>query len=330
VQEEQLRQDLAGLADDDILALCYAFKSKTARLRLYLDVMRRRGGQRAQFASCLICFDLARQGDASFQREFLFLADTVRQLAQDKKLVETLIGTDDYLRFIWELCQASLDQMNASRAEFGGEVPVADETLATQAFAPDDHQEDLGSIELLDDADFDDFGIATDDATLWRRFDDAVEAFLGGVVGMPVYDVDAGFRVKNNRDIERIERFLHELESLRELVPPARGFRALALLFFGTSMRSKGLFGGINERKQELLREGVQEFVVSGLDVWEIAGVLGPMHAAPDVWPRIAEVLLDYVRWMAQFPGEAATGVSAYDPVARQVDGTAHLAGVDP
>ena len=301
--EEQLRQEVAGLADDEILALCYAFKGKNARLRLYIDVLRRRGGQRAQFAACLICFDLARQGDPSFQREFIFLADTIRALAANAGLVAALLGGDDYLTFIWELCQAALAEMDPLEAA----EPIAG---VGEPSAP------LAEIDLLGDADFQDFGVATDDGTLWRRFDDAVEGFLGGVVGLPVYERGAGFRLANSKDVERIETFLARLESLRDAVPPARGFRALVLLFYGTQLRSRGLFGTVNTRKQQVLREGLREFASSGLDVWEIAGVLGPMHAGNDVWERIAEVLLDYLRWQSLNPNKTGAAIDAYDPVA--------------
>ena len=299
-QEEQLRQEIAGLADDEILALCYAFKGKAARLRLYIDVLRRRGGQRAQFAACLICFDLARQGDPSFQREFIFLADTMRELAANQGLVTALLSGDDYLSFIWELCQAALAEMDPLEA---AEAPTV------QPAGP------LAELDLLRDADFQDFGVATDDSTLWRRFDDAVEGFLGGVMGLPVYERGAGFRLANSKDVERIETFLSRLDSLRDAVPPARGFRALVLLFYGTQLRSRGLFGTVNSRKQQLLRDGIREFITSGLDVWEIAGVLGPMHAGADVWERIAEVLLDYLSWQSLNPRQAASGMDAYDPV---------------
>ena len=305
--EEQLRFEVAGLADADILALCYAFKNKTARLRLYLDVLRKRGGERAQFASCLICFDLARQGDVSFQREFAYLADTVRALADKRELTQSLIGDDEYLIFIWDLCQESLREM--------------DPRVEADQIAIDAEELDMGSIELLSDADFQDIEVpdamSADESMLWRRFDDAVEHFLGGTVGVPVYDADSGFRLDNNRDIERIERFLLELESLRDIVPPARGFRALLLLFYGAHLRSKSLFGGINERKQELLREGLREFTLSGTDVFEIVGVMSPLHASDAAWEKITEVLLDYSNWLLTEPDKARDGLQNYDPVRR-------------
>src|SRR5690606_10654000 len=105
---------------------------------LYLDILRRRGGERAQFACCLLCFDLARQGDATSQREFVYLADTMRQLAQNTELVDALTLHDPYLTYVWELCQAQLEEMDP-RFAGGAPEPVAE--------APA-----VGELDLLSDA----------------------------------------------------------------------------------------------------------------------------------------------------------------------------------
>lgn len=305
--EDQLLSEVAGLAVEEILALCYAFKASTARLRLYSNALRRRGGERAQFASCLICFDLARQGDETAQLEFRFLSDTMRSLATDTGLVQSLVGTDDYLIFVWELCQAQLTEMDP-RFDASTE-PLTLETNATMA-----------EVALLSDDDFDDFVISVDDARMWRRFDEAVEAFLGGTVGIPVYDPTSGFRLHNGRDVSRVERFLQELDSLRGYIPLSRGFRALTLIFYGTHMRSKSVFGTINAKKQAVLRDGIDEFVKSGPAVWEVVGVLSPLHAPDDVLERFNDLLTDYIVWLAEKPEHIEKGVTAYDPVGRLLE----------
>ncbi|MBI3180304.1 MAG: hypothetical protein HYZ27_11625 [Deltaproteobacteria bacterium] len=180
----------------------------------------------------------------------------------------------------------------------------------------------MANVELLSDEDFADlldFEIAVEDTTLRIHLDQAVEEFLGGEVGMPVYDPEAGFRLTTSADVERVERFLQQLDSLRNVVPLSRGFRALALLFYGTHMRSKSLFGAPNQRKQALLRAGIAEFVVSGPQVWEVVGILSPLHAEDDVWTKVAEILLDYMRWLALYPDQAQEGVAAYDAVGRML-----------
>ncbi|MFC1610153.1 hypothetical protein ACFL6C_04295 [Myxococcota bacterium] len=304
--EELWRKEVAGLAVDEILALCYAFQHKLERLRLYLDVLRRRGGQRAQFASCLICFDLARQGEASFQQEFTILADTMRQLACDEQFVTGLMGDDPYLEFLWELCQAQLAEID----------PRFEPSLLPEPV------EEVASVDLFSEADFaefEDLAIGVDDSELWLRFDQAVEDFLGGEVGVPVYDPESGFRVKSTRDVERVERFVLELDSLRDFIPMARGFRALVLLFYGTHMRSKSLFGVINKRKQSLLREGLREFINAGQQLWEVAGVLSSLHTTDDVWDKISDIIIDYLQWIRMAPDEARGGPESYDAVGRLV-----------
>ncbi|MEM6732160.1 MAG: hypothetical protein AAF658_11430 [Myxococcota bacterium] len=312
---ERLVAEVMGLGVDDILALCYSFRNTGDRLRLYVDVLRRRGGQRAQFASCLICFDLARQGDASFQTEFVLLADTMRELAAKEDFVGSLVGDDPYLGFIWELCEAQLDDMDPRLA---GEALV-DHTPVIAELAD---TETLVSFDLLSDDDFgdDDFNITVENAELWREFDEAVEMFLGGTVGVPVYDPDAGFRLHNSRDIERVERFIKTLDSLREFVPLARGFRALALLFYGTHLRSKSLFGALNQRKQGLLQAGLEEFSVSAEEVWKVAGVFSSLHAAPDAWHRIVDVIADFVAWQGESKENLDGGATGYDAVGRLVE----------
>jgi hypothetical protein len=304
--EEQLRKEVAALAVDEILALCYSFQHKLARLRLYLDVLRKRGGERAQFASCLICFDLARQGEESFQKEFTFLADTMRTLGQNESMTSNLVGEDPYLSFLWELCQAQLEDMDP-RFE-GGDLTREIEVASVDLLSDEDFGDELG-----------DLTVALDDQKLWMRFDQAVEDFLGGEVGVPIYDPEAGFRVKSSRDVERVEAFALELESLRDLIPIARGFRALVLLFYGTHMRSKSLFGTINKRKQVLLRDGLTEFIAAGPQLWEVAGVLGPLHTGADVWNKVSDLIIDYLQWIAVHPDEARAGVEGYDAVGRLV-----------
>ena len=317
---DQLVKEVMGLAVDDILALCYSFQHtgashrSTDRLRLYVDVLRRRGGQRAQFASCLICFDLARQGETSFQTEYALLADTMRTLASNEGFVSSLIGEDPYLSFVWELCEAQLEEMDP-RLE--GEA-LLDQTPGLTDLG---EVETLVTFDLLSDDDFvDDFDITIENASMWREFDEAVERFLGGTVGVPVYDPASGFRLHNSRDIERLEQFIQPLDSLREFVPLARGFRAIALLFYGTHLRSKSLFGTLNPRKQALLQAGLEEFIQSAEDVWRVAGVFGQLHAAPDAWYRIVDVIADFVAWKASDPANMDKPASEYQAVERLLE----------
>lgn len=308
--EKILRHEVQGLADDDILALCYAFQHRADRLRLYLDVLRGRGGERAQFAACLIGYDLARQGDTVMQQEFILLSSTMLALSQKPHFVETLIGEDAYLSFIWELCQEALSTLSqASHVQDPAH-------LAANVVAHDrqNNHAPINHVNLLSDQDFDNFELSADDAVIWRQFDEAVETFLGGVPGVPMYDLNAGFRYQTPHIQDRVQRFLNVLGSVRAHVPPARGFRALTLLFYGTHMRSRSLFGARNSLRQQMLLEGIEEFLESGPEVASIAGVLGPMHADPDVWPKIIAVLQHYAAWLAQRPDANAAQLSQYEP----------------
>lgn len=305
VAAAQLLEEVAGLADEEILALCYVRRGPPERLWLYMNALRRRPGRRAQFASCLICFDLAREGDVACQGEFLLLAGTMRALAGDGDLAHELVGDDPYLGFVWDLCRASLEEAEDSAA---AAVLVPPTLLAGQAMA------ELNLLSEQDLPELGDWHAAADTEALWRRFDDAVEAYLGGTVGVPMYDGAAGFRLHGSRDLQRLEQFVQRLESLAEQVPPARGFYALALLFYGSQMRSRTLFGSVNQRKQEVLRAGIAQFIVHANDVHAVAGVLGEMHADADAWPRIATILLAYVRHLARGPTQARAGVAGFSP----------------
>jgi hypothetical protein len=301
--EDLLRQEASGLAVDDILALCYSLQQKQLhrRLRLYMDVLRRSGGERAQFASALICFDLARQGDATAQLEFGFLADTMRNLAAKDGLVEQLVEGDRYLSYVWGLCRAQLADMELPFVEVDAEPrSVASVDLISEA----DLEENLPDLEI-------------DDAVMRERFEDALDAFLGGVSGLPIFDAEAGFRLHGGRDTQRVEAFLRELDSVRDFVRLARGYRALALLFYGTHMRSRSIFGVVNARKQEILRAGLAEFVESGAVLTQIAGVLNPLHADSEVWGKVAEVIYDYVGYCLAEPEAAKAGLENYDAVGR-------------
>ena len=315
---DRLRAEVGQLAVDEILALCYSFQQKPARLRLYLDVLRRRGGQRAQFASCLLCFDLARQGDTALQHDFVFLAGAIRDLARDEAFVESMVGDDPYLSFIWDLLAAQLEEMDARF-----------ETEHTVQTTLPETTEEIGALDLLSDADLadelGDFSLDVDEPALRAAFEHSVDNFLGKVPGIPAYDPSCGFRLQNRHDIERTERFLLELESLRGPVPLARAYRALVLLAYGTHMRSKSLFGAVNERKQRMLREGLDEWLGCVEQLWQIIGVL-QMHGERSMWLKIAEVITDFVHWNAyREPGDARP--RDYPAVERQIERDRHRGG---
>ena len=309
--EKALRTELALLEVEEVLALCYSFTSKPQRMMLYMDALRQKGGQRAQFAACLICFDLAQQGNSTLQREFGLLAGTVRDISIDRQMVQQLLGQDPYLNFVWEQLEG---QINAMDSRFPTEHTV--EPLALTPI------EDIAKLDLLSDDDFSDGLDALDAAPnhvqITRAYTQAVDRFLGKNPSAPVYHPHAGFRLKNRKDVERIEQFLLELDSMRSIVPHARAMRSLTLLFYGTHSRSKSFFGTINERKQYLLREGLRGYLQSGAELMQIAGIIKSLHSKPTAWDKILEVLIDYTHWCHRFT-ENLEDIDQYDAVERQI-----------
>lgn len=307
---ELLKREVSQLPVNEILALCYTFAQKPERLRLYLDVLRSRGGQRAQFAACLICFDLARQGDVALQREFVFLAGAIKDLALNQAFVEALLEDDPYLTFIWELMLAQLEEMDQRFATDAAVEPAptpATEVATLDLFAEEDLELELG-----------DFAIEVDEARLRQQFHTAVDTFLGKIAHYPAYHPHGGFRLGHRGDTERMDTFLQQLDSLREVVPNAGAFRALTLLYYGTHMRSKSLFGRLNERKAALLREGLREFERSGQQMWQVASVI-QTHGQPHAWEKMVEVMLDYTHWRLYHPAPQFT-LEQYPVVERQVE----------
>jgi hypothetical protein len=309
--EQELTLQLSRLEVEEILALCYAFTSKNHRMLLYMNALRQKGGERSQFAACLICFDLARQGNESLQKEFTYLAGTVRDVSTNNEVVQQLLGTDPYLEFVWGMLKVQLDNMDQ---RFENEHSVASPHLISTA--------DISNIDLISDADFNDevegFDISGDPQRVFETYQEALDRFLGKDPFMPAFHPSAGFRLNNRKDAERLEQFLLELDSLRDISPPARAMRSLVLLFYGTHIRSKNFFGTINERKQFLLREGLREFRQSGKEIWEASSTIQPMHAKTIAWEKILEVLTDYVYWCSK-ENHRIEAIEKYDAVGRQI-----------
>jgi hypothetical protein len=95
---EQWIAELRALETPELLALCLTMHGSRQRMRLYLTLLRIRMGVWAQLASCLVCFDLARQGAELAQREFSALAPTIVELARDPTLTADLLARAPFLR----------------------------------------------------------------------------------------------------------------------------------------------------------------------------------------------------------------------------------------
>ena len=300
------RSAVIDLTVQEILQLCYGLYDSEERFWLYLDELRRRSSRQALLASCILCYDLARRKNPRARREFAYLAGTMRDLARDKTLTDNVIGEDPYLLEIWNLVRAHLINW--------------DPRVPAEALEPTTVK--VGFLPLLSDADFLDHGFQQNleeqqnDGN--RRLQNALNIFLGCDPSIPFMDPNAGFKLQTSADIERVEEFVRELTTLERIVPLARGFKALILLFYATHLRSKNIFGSINERKEELMRQGLDAFIRYGHDFWDVVGVLEPLHENPGVWNKIADLLLDYCDWLST--NESSEEALSYTAVERLLE----------
>lgn len=153
---EALVAGLEALDTPEVLALCQRFSRQTERLALYLEVLRRRTGSRAQLAAALVCFDLARQGAPAAQRELTALLPTLRELARDVRLVGTLLGEDPYLVRLWDDVVETLVQADPREglAELEAELEAAARAASGTGGLPElellSAEELAGTGELLD------------------------------------------------------------------------------------------------------------------------------------------------------------------------------------
>lgn len=292
--QDPFTQELELLDVDEILGICYGLRAHPARIRMYLNILRKRGGVRAQFGCCLLAYDLARQGDKAMAQEFSLLANTLRHLMQDTALVDELVGTSDYLRFVWDLCLQSLQESE--------EEPLV--SSFSSATSPSSGEVEL-ELDLFDETELASFDVQLDpnSEALWRQFNKALSAFLGIVDDGPMVLPQHGFKLGADAK-SRLASFIQHLVAIEHAIPPARGFLAFARLFLADNMRSKSLFGQRNKERDAMLEAGLDGFIAHGEDLWQIAAVLDGVHADAKAWPKVVARLYDFVSWLAQQPPE--------------------------
>ncbi len=306
---QEWHDEISALPVEEILGLCYAFQTNKERLVLYLDVMRGKGGPKAQFASTLICFDLARQGLESFQREFSALAPTMFELAENAELVESLIGGNDYLTFIWDLCQAQLEELKESEPSIDDltSMSAGDDSMATINLLDD----------VLDDDDFLDLDFSQNEETMLKNFQWAVGDFLGWDVDSYKFDTDKGYRIHGKKDIARTEKFIQELDSVRAFIPRAESMRAVAMLFLGAHLNERDFWGRVNNQRLELLKEAMEIFNNNPQPFFEYTPALMGQFADNDTWTKVLHTLMHYVRWnyFHRADGPNPLPTDFYDPL---------------
>lgn len=288
---EALRQSLEGLETSDLLALGARFTRDTERLILYLEVLRGRAGPKAQLAACLICFDLARQGHAPSQQDFLGLIPTFRALAQDPVLVEDLLGGDAHLLKLWQDSQKAIETDDPRE---GGDGIEASAPLA-------------GEIDLISDLDIDvDLGSYIDasrKAEHAKAFARIVAKKLGYDLENGILPTTSGLAMDGAKDIDEVEDFLREASLFAQSVPLARGLGGLGYLFLATHLRRHRLFGKPNRRRQDALRAGLLNLPADDPQPWVEAAALFEEEGSGVVarFQKVSELLLDYLAFCSRF-----------------------------
>ncbi len=230
-----LAEAASWLDVEEILDLCFAFSRDPMRLLVYLDVLRKKGGQKSQAAACLICFDLARRGDARFESEFLGLVPVMAAFSGDEGTsasLEGLLGESVYLRELWGDLEARL-RSSDQRAEI--DLDADGDMVELSLFDEDD----LLEIELDQHDD-----ISSDHEAQLRLSLSAlerlypVEVALGGLYGSSS-SARGGLFADTRADMARLEDVRESALSLSEAVPAAGEMLPVVDLFLAAHLRAK-------------------------------------------------------------------------------------------
>ncbi len=292
VGRDELRAELRALETPELLALCARFARDPARLAFYLTLFRARSGERAQFAACLVCFDIARQGSLSAQREFHALSPTMTAIAADPAVVADLLGGDAYLQAKWAVCQDALRRTDSrdTLLEPVDEVEIVGELdlLSREAI-------DLGDIEARLDASPEER--AGRDREEFLRI---LAAQLGGNLEQGQLSSGEGFAVDSRAELDRFERFVAEAASRSEHVPIAAGMACLGNLYLAAHLRRSSFFGGANPRRIAAVQSGLGALAragrgaVAASSLFALEGV-----SVIEQFEKVTELLVDFLRFCA-------------------------------
>ncbi|AKU93181.1 hypothetical protein [Vulgatibacter incomptus] len=284
---ESLRRELQALDTPELLALGARMRRDPSRLSLYLGILRARPGHKAQLAACLICFDLARLGQASAERDFHALIPTLRGLAGDPLLLTEMIGDDPFLLGLWGACRQAIDADDPRESTAGLEanVPL------------------VGELDLLSDLELDlDLSRLADAA----RREENGRAFAKLTARQLGYDLEndrmpewSGMSTSTGREVDALEEYLRQASTYAPSVPLARGLSSVGQLFLASHLRRRSLFGKPNHRRIEALRAGLSALPSDRPDSLATAAGLFEEEgeAVIERFQKVSELLLDYVRF---------------------------------
>lgn len=295
----QLLSEAASLDVEDIVDLCCApmgdKRHDPTRVAIYLEALRQKSGEKAQLGACLLCFDLARHGDASRDVEVHLLLPVIAALAADdpRSLVQSLTEKSEAVLNLWtDLYALALNRDTRSVSL----VPELDDDFEVEVsdFFSDEDMADIGAV--IDDL----AGDTNDHDERFLAFDAAVNRHWSP--GTLLFSAETG------ADVDRLERVQEAAQSFAASVPVARQMQAVTGLFLATHTRALGLFGRRNKRRDAALKDALLTFCHLDAPPGDVAAWFVPggdvVGAVPHAWEKMAEVLIDF----AGFVGNACEG----------------------
>ncbi len=290
----QLKAAASELDVQDVVDLCYAKASDRLRTAIYLEALRHRSGDQAQLAACLLCFDLARRGDAQREVELAVLLPSLARLfalETTSPMVASLVEKSPVVLLLW---QALVQHHEASDHRV---VDIAVQDAEVLEVALFDGRE-LGElqVQLAELALFDDSLSDADTARV--AFNSALEPLLPAPGEVVLSARDQG-------SLQAVTRIAHQAESFAQRVPLAAELHCISTLFLATHTRARGFFGQRNRARDRLLVDGLAAWLTLPAPPAHAAAwlVAGPDGADAHAWDKVAELLLDVCSYLAQHGG---------------------------
>lgn len=307
----RLREEAAALDVEDIVDLCCSAKQHDSlRVSIYLEALRKKSGEKAQLGACLLCFDLARNGDERRDVEVQLLLPVVEELGKTdpRGLVKSLTDKGAAVAALWSDLLLLAQRRDLRTTSLVPSLDDDDVAIDVDLFGDDDFVDLDKALEGVLDATF-------VDAEAQDAFDLAFDQQWPP--GSLMFSAESG------ADLDRLEKVQETARSWSANVPMAAELQALNALFVATHTRALGLFGRRNKKRDAALREALLAFVnlpspPSSTAAWFIPGGDVP-GAVPYAWDKMAELLLDFAGHVGRSVEDGAN-VDAADFVEFTVD----------